>query len=234
MIALPALHLPSGAAVALASGRAGWPHCSGAAQVQRGLLNPDPTAPPRSGMPVGGATTRENHHTNEARVREYTLPALFPSGSTAGEWQAKTRPELLRLFRDHVYGHSPSPPADLGFYPLGPDQVVEFPGLYNCVRREVRVHFTGDIHGPGFTILLYLPIWASEERPVPIFLGCNFGGNHTVHPEPGSTPSLAVERQFAQPDRGRRGAAAHRWQVEMVVSRGYGLATFCALFYCFI
>ena len=88
---------------------------------------------------------------------------------------------------------------------------VEHPGLYNCIRREVRVQFA-DPDGPGptrqstalpicttwghlyrslpgartvahsqrfpllvwatgFTLLLYLPSWASASRPVPMFLG---------------------------------------------------------------
>ena len=175
---------------------------------------PTPVSPSSaSSCTNGGAVERVDHHTDEARVRPYTLPPLLPPACTAEEFEATTRPELLQLFREHVYGHSPPPPPELTFAPLGPDELVEYPGLYNCKRREVRVQFTADPAGPGFTLLLYLPAWASAARPAPLFLGCNFGGNHTVHPEPGCTASLVHETQFAHPDRGYRGAAAHRWQV---------------------
>ena len=43
---------------------------------------------------------------------------------------------------------------------------------------------------------------------IPYLYRCNFSGNHTVHPESGSTASLVVEPGFAGPGRSDRGAAA--------------------------
>jgi len=79
-------------------------------------------------------------------------------------------------------------------------------------------------------ILIYLP--KDAKAPSPIFLGLNFHGNHAVHSDPGITLStqwmrnndnmeivgnLATEKS--------RGTDANSWQVERIISRGYGLAT---------
>jgi hypothetical protein len=58
-------------------------------------------------------------------------------------------------------------------------------------------------------------------------LGLNFGGNHAAHSDPKITlptvwmrkgePKLATEES--------RGSEASRWQVDLILSRGYGLAT---------
>ena len=78
--------------------------------------------------------------------------------------------------------------------------------------------------------MLYLP--ASRSQPVPVFAGLNFFGNQTVKDDPAilltdswvrNSDSLGVEDNRAN-DR-TRGTLAHRWQVELLLSRGYGLAT---------
>ena len=52
---------------------------------------------------------------DEAKVPAYTLPdpLRLADGSPvrgASDWTAKRRPELLRLFEEHVYGRSPGNP----------------------------------------------------------------------------------------------------------------------------
>lgn len=79
-------------------------------------------------------------------------------------------------------------------------------------------------------LLVYLPNHLG--KPAPVFLGLNFFGNHTIHPDPGITLSTAWMRD--NPDYGvrdqrateaSRGVLAHRWPVARIVERGYGLAT---------
>jgi hypothetical protein len=79
-------------------------------------------------------------------------------------------------------------------------------------------------------LLLYLPAESSE--PVPVFLGLNFWGNHSIHPDPAISLSTrwmpddaehCVENGRATP--GSRGQSAHRWPIETILGRGYGLAT---------
>jgi hypothetical protein len=79
-------------------------------------------------------------------------------------------------------------------------------------------------------MLLYLP--ARFSGPVPVFLGLNFFGNHSVHADPGIRLSAGWMR--ASSDQGivdhrateaSRGSLANRWPVEQILARGYGLAT---------
>lgn len=68
---------------------------------------------------------------------------------------------------------------------------------------------------------------------VPLIVGLNFRGNHTVSIEPAiAHPSevpgpLYYDRNTEVPQ--PRGAYASRWQVPMLIERGYGLATACYL-----
>ena len=79
-------------------------------------------------------------------------------------------------------------------------------------------------------MLVFVP--NSVEKPVPAFLGLNFYGNHTVVPDPG----IKLSTRWMRPNRDKgvinnrateasRGTSANRWPVEMILRRGYGLAT---------
>jgi hypothetical protein len=65
-----------------------------------------------------------------------------------------------------------------------------------------------------------------------VFLGLNFGGNHTVHRDPGISVTKSWVRNNPQlgitdnrPTEKTRGAAASRWAIENILRRGYGVAT---------
>ena len=80
-------------------------------------------------------------------------------------------------------------------------------------------------------LLLYLPKTASASKRVPAFLGLNFEGNHTIHPDPAITLSLRWMRNGNkgvvnhQATESSRGAGASQWPVERILSRGFALAT---------
>lgn len=168
---------------------------------------------------------------DESKVPPYTLPdpLVCEDGSrvTSPElWFSKRRPELLRLFQTHVYGRSPGRPEGMWFEIRSvDDNALEG----KAIRKEVTVHFTPKgTQGPKVDVLFYLP--KNAPRPVPVFLGLNFGGNQTVHPDPGITisdswmrpgPGVVNNRATAE----TRGRAASRWPVEMILEHGYALAT---------
>jgi hypothetical protein len=167
---------------------------------------------------------------DEAKVPAYTLPdpLRFADGTPvadAAEWRERRRPELLRLFEEHVYGRSPGPPTRVRFVVVESDPHA----LGNlATRRQVRVLLDGTEGGPSFEILLFVPNGA--PRPVPAFLGLNFDGNHAIHPDPGIRLSAAwmgkgpgvVENHATE---AARGTDAASWPVERILDRGYALAT---------
>jgi hypothetical protein len=167
---------------------------------------------------------------DEARVPAYTLPEplRFEDGTpvrAAREWAGRRRAEVLRLFEEHVYGRSPGPPAGMRSVVVETDSRA-LGGL--ATRRQVRIHLDGTEEGPSFEVLLYVPNGA--PRPVPAFLGLNFGGNHSVHPD----PALRLPRSWMREGPGvvdhrateaGRGAGAAAWPVERILDRGYALAT---------
>jgi len=178
--------------------------------------------------PAGAQPAGANY--DEAKVPAYTLPdpLRFEDGAPvrdAADWTVRRRAEVLHLFETHVYGRSPSPPAA-----MRPAVVESDPRALGglATRRQVRVLLDGTENGPAFEILLYVPNAAS--RPVPAFLGLNFGGNHTVHPDPAIRLSTAWMREGPgvadhRATEASRGTAAASWPVERILDRGYGLAT---------
>jgi len=182
-------------------------------------------------MAVTGAEPFKPNY-DEAEVPQYNLPdpLLLANGQKVADartWQAKRRAEILELFRTHVYGRSPGRPEKMTFEVTS--QIRDALGG-RATRKEVAVYFTGKKDGPKMDILIYLP--NNAKKPVPAFLGMNFGGNHAVHSDPGITLSRQWMRESAgggvvnnRATEDSRGKEASRWQVEKVLQRGYALAT---------
>ncbi|HID21253.1 MAG TPA: acetylxylan esterase, partial [Planctomycetaceae bacterium] len=139
--------------------------------------------------PVVGFAQPRGFNYDESKVPEYTLPApLVCADGTrvtdAATWMKKRRPEILELFRREVYGRSPGRPESMRCVvtSVQPDALGG-----KAVRKEVTILFAGTPDGPFLDLLIYLP--ADVRRPVPLFLGLNFSGNHSIHIDPGITLS---------------------------------------------
>jgi len=183
-------------------------------------------------LPASLEAQREETNYDEARVPAYELPdpLVLSSGekvTSPKTWRESRRPEILKLFETHVYGRSPGAPPGMTFQVTSADPRA-LGG--KALRKEVSVLFTGKQDGPRMDILIYLP--SGDARPVPVFLGLNFSGNHAIQPDPGITLSerwmrnrsgTGVVKNRATPD--SRGKAASRWPVEKILARGYGVAT---------
>ena len=113
-----------------------------------------------------------------------------------------------------MFGKTPSAGAFLSFSVASSDS-----NALNgkAIRKEITVHFTGDKQGPSMSVLLYLP---KLNQPVPVFLGLNFGGNHTINDDPGITVSVSWKAAEH-----KRGEDSLSWPVERIIKNGYGLAT---------
>ncbi len=169
---------------------------------------------------------------DEAKVPPYSLPdpLVMADGSpvrTAQQWRERRRPEILGLFETNVYGRMPGRLAGQHFEVKSVDpRALEG----KATRKQVTVHFTDRPDGPRLDMLIYLP--KRSAKPVPVFLGLNFFGNHSVHLDPG----IELSPQWMRPDdelgvvnhratERARGVMAHRWPVEEILDRGYGLVT---------
>jgi len=155
---------------------------------------------------------------DESKVPAYELPELLQMNDgtpvkDAATWNEKRRAEVLELFRSEVYGRRPGRPKALRFEVTKKDAAA-LGG--KARRREVKIHFTSKENGPSMNMLLYLP--AKAREPAPAFLGLNFRGNPTVSKDPGIT----LRKGDKESDRGK---SAGRWQADMLIDRGYALAT---------
>ncbi len=166
---------------------------------------------------------------DEAKVPPYTLPdpLVLADGTRvtdAATWEAKRRPEILRLFETHVYGKMPGRPDRMTFqtnhltrHALGP----------KATRKDVTILFDGTPDGPRMDLALYVP--NSGRSPYPIVLALNFGGNHAVDPD-GLVP---LARPWEHPDPKKsfhptdkdRGKESSRWPLDHIIDRGYAVAT---------
>lgn len=169
---------------------------------------------------------------DESKVPKYTLPdpLVMANGdrvADASTWRTKRRAEILSLFETQVYGRSPGRPQNITFKVTSVDTGAL---AGKATRKEVTVYFTGQTNGPKMNILVYLP--AKAKRPVPAFLGLNFYGNHSINSDPGIT----LSDQWMRPNskmgivnnratEASRGTASSRWAVDMILKRGYALAT---------
>ncbi|MEC9331179.1 MAG: acetylxylan esterase [Verrucomicrobiota bacterium] len=169
---------------------------------------------------------------NEDKVPEYNLtdPLNMKDGtpvSSAKEWERKRRPEILNLFREHVYGHSKKKPSGLKFKVIQNDPTA-LGG--NAIRREILITFARKEETPEATLLVYLP--KDQNGPFPTFLTTNFYGNHTINSDPG----ISITRSWVRNEKKwgiennragekSRGVRQSRWSVEKILNRGYALAT---------
>jgi hypothetical protein len=181
-----------------------------------------------------GVADAQKPETNydESGVPQFTLPdPLVCSDGTpvrdASTWETRRRPEILALFAEHVYGRAPGAPERLTFEVRS---VAKDALEGKAVRKEVRITIGQGEQTLPLDLLLYLP--AGAKKPVPVFLGLNFAGNHTVDADPNITLSEAWMR--SRPESGivdhrateqSRGRASSRWPLSLILGRGYGVAT---------
>jgi hypothetical protein len=168
---------------------------------------------------------------DEAKVPSYVLPdpLVFSDGtavSDAAAWRTRRRGELLDLFATHVYGKTPS--RTLAVTVRVTDNDPKALGG-RATRTQVTLTFGEGAAAVPLHLLIYAPNGHGVPRPA--FLGLNFQGNHTIHPDPGIHLATAwVANRYPgvidnRATEASRGAARSRWPVEAILERGYGLVT---------
>lgn len=178
------------------------------------------------------ASAQWNHYIkNEEDVPGYELPKLLKSNSgkkikTVKKWEKLRRPELLKIFKQEIYGDIPE---DLKRKDI---TIIESNGnAFNGLakRKQVDLYFENEGKSLHAGILVYLP---KNKTNVPLFLGYNFYGNHTIADDVDirlteswvmDNPSFGIiHNQITEQSRGVR---TNRWPVKKILKAGYGLAT---------
>ncbi len=170
---------------------------------------------------------------DETKVPAYVLPDPLTTGdgrrvANARDWREIRRPEILTVLRSQMYGRRPGPARELRSRVTSVDsRALE----RTAVRKEVSLYLSPEGDLPRMDLLIYLP--APGSGPVPAFLGLNFNGNHSIHPDPGidlpktwmrpsKVEGAVVENRATEKG---RGTLARRWPVEKILGRGYALVT---------
>ena len=177
------------------------------------------------------AQGNEDINVDEKRVGAFKLPALLETSQgktihSVKDWEKLRRPQILSLYSQYVYGKMPGKPKGMHavVHRLS-DTVLN--GKAIC--KQITVYFTPGTDGPSMDVLLYLP--KASQKPVQVFTGLNFYGNQTVTDDPEIPVTTRWVMNHDQQITGNkatgqtRGLQKNRWQVEMLINAGYGLAT---------
>ncbi|WP_317169050.1 glucuronyl esterase domain-containing protein [Poritiphilus flavus] len=167
----------------------------------------------------------------ENKVPSYTLPDLLMKSDgkrveSAAEWEKLLRSQTLQTFETEVYGQIPNQEVAVTYEEnlLHAKTLKDFGSI-----REIRFSIEKDGNRIQAVLLLILP---DRSSPVPVFLGYNFNGNHTIHPDESislpeswvaNSPEMGVRENRPSPN--SRGKKSSRWAVQQILERGYGLAT---------
>jgi hypothetical protein len=169
-------------------------------------------------------------HTNldEAKVGTYALPPLLTSKDgkpvkTAAQWKTRRRPEILRLYEEHVHGRTPKDvPRELSFKVVEEDAHALGGAAH---RKQIEVRFSKKPDAPVMHLLLYTP--AGAKGRVPVFLCLHFNGNWAISDDPGvllyETWDRKTQKRVPPMPDVKRGTSKE-WDVPLVLSRGYGVA----------
>ena len=184
---------------------------------------------------MSASSTRQAGADNPPPASERAACAALPNPlttrdgtkiATAESWRAKGRPEVERLFAHYMYGYAPPAPENVR------GEVARLDRAYfggKATLKQVTIRY-GPEAAPPIHLLLVVP--NRPQAPSPVFLGLNFGGNHSVLADPEVPLSDAwlparykgvVENRATE---AARGTMASRWPFKLAVDRGYGIATF--------
>jgi len=167
---------------------------------------------------------------DESKIPDYTLPQLLRAKrgmpiTTSEQWQQERRPEIISRFESYMYGKIPEGEVDVDI-----KIVKELEALGGkASMKEVRITLSRNQKSISMDLLILLPEGVSK---VPTFLGLNFYGNHTIC----DIPEISIPNSWSRnsesfgisnntPSEKSRGLRKNRWPVEIILDRGYGLAT---------
>ena len=169
---------------------------------------------------------------NEAKVPKYALPDPLTclDGTKVSDkkiWFNKRRLEILKLFNENVYGKMPGRTDKFAFE----IKLIKKNALAGkATLKEITISLENNKKVIKLNVLIFLP--NSQKKPYPTFLGLNFHGNHAINQD----PDITLPDQWVPNDKeygitenkaieSARGMRASKWSAELIIERGYALAT---------
>jgi hypothetical protein len=169
---------------------------------------------------------------DEAAIKPYQLPELLLAKDgekikTITAWENLRRPEIMHLFKDQVYGYLPKKTLNSTAIRLLEESQSALDG--KAIRKQVQLIFKNQGHTVTVNVLCYFP--KNIENPH-VFIGYNFYGNQTTTNDPNvmlthswirNNETMGIsENRATEFSRGKR---EHRWAIEKMIDKGFGLAT---------
>ena len=167
---------------------------------------------------------------DETKVLAYTLPDVLKmqNGKTvknSSEWEKTQRPYIYNLYQIIQFGRYPLQRIPIRSEVIRTDQTLD--GL--ATRKQIRIYLHPTDNKIYIDMLLYLP--RKLNRPVPVFVGYNFSGNHTLQADSGILLSqgwITARAKGVVDNKATdlsRGTDTAQWQLKEILSHGYALAT---------
>lgn len=170
---------------------------------------------------------------DEALIAPYTLPELLVTQegkkvTTPGQWTDDRRPEVLALFQQNVFGHTP---GNWGKVSFETREVKKDALGGKATRKLIHIALPEHPSWQGMEVMIYIP--NGKDQPVPCFVGPSFGGNHAVSTE----PDVPLSTRWMRPSKEKhivdnrateasRGNESSRWPLEMILGQGFAVATY--------
>jgi hypothetical protein len=142
------------------------------------------------------------------------------------QWRNERRPELISLFQHYKYGVPPPAPENFSY---SIDHIDTFKFNGKATLKLISLH----LGTKSIPMMLIVP--NNRRSPSPVFIGLNFGGNHTTidYPEIPLTEAwmnnrwTGGERADNRAHDDQRGSS-RSWHYDMALDRGYAVATIYA------
>lgn len=149
--------------------------------------------------------------------------------SDSTQWMSQRRSEILSLFESQLFGKAPSTELEISHQVVFTDSNA-LNG--SAIRQEIYIYIGDDKNGTRIDLQLYTP--KNTAHPAPLFLGCNFNGNHAVDPDPKIPMNHrwmrnTIDKKSVVDNHATefsRGFESSRWPLETIIRKGFAVATF--------
>ena len=165
---------------------------------------------------------------DEQKVPQYRLPDVLTCAdgtpvTSRRQWEHRRRGEVLQLLAEQEYGITPRGRVRMDCRVLR-ENPQALGGL--ATSQQVMLTFTGQGRSVQALLLAYYP--NRRAGRVPVFIGYNFKGNHSLTDDEEILYSPYFERLPNREDPElRRNNQSSRWPLAMILRRGYAVVTMC-------